>query len=218
MSTRNRTASRRNGAGETKTPGGNAASGARNRGGRGARGGAKRRGRAGDFGPIAFFVSLFIVAVGAIQLVSAFNTYAQDLTHLNSLKREEAALIAQKQELENDISRWDDKNYVAAQARDRLGFVFPGEQSVHVMNPQAVTGEDSAREQDTRKDAETQKQLPWYSELAYAFEQADEPVDDDSDAADAKTSSEGSASSDASGADTKTGGQQDQQQEKGTDQ
>lgn len=218
MSTRNRTASRGNGAGETKTPVRNAANGARGRGGRGARGGAKRRGRAGDFGPIAFFVSLFIVAVGAIQLVSAFNTYAQDLAHLNSLKREEAALIAQKQELENDISRWDDKNYVAAQARDRLGFVFPGEQSVHVMNPQAVTGEDSTEERDTRKDTETQKQLPWYSELAYAFEKADEPVEDDSDAADADTASQGSASSDASGSDAGAENQNQQDQQKGTDQ
>ena len=40
-------------------------------------------------------------------------------------KREEASLIAQKQELENDIKRWDDKAYITAQARERLGFVFP---------------------------------------------------------------------------------------------
>ena len=40
-------------------------------------------------------------------------------TELNGLKREEASLIAQKQELENDIKRWDDK---AAVCR----FVFGG--------------------------------------------------------------------------------------------
>ena len=132
--------------------------------------------RRGNSGPIAFFVSLFIVAVGAIQLVSTFNTYAADLAHLNSLKRQEAALIAQKQELENDISRWDDKNYVAAQARERLGFVFPGETAVRVQNPQAVTGvdADTATDDDTGKDSS--KQLPWYSELSYAFKKADEPL------------------------------------------
>ncbi|MBW3080381.1 FtsB family cell division protein [Bifidobacterium saguinibicoloris] len=139
----------------------------------------KRRRRSGTSGPIAFFISLFIVAVGLIQLVSTFNTYATDLAHLNSLKREEAALVAKKQDLENDISRWDDKNYVAAQARERLGFVFPGEQSVHVLNPQAVTGDaDGAETQDAQdsQNDDTSNQLPWYSELSYAFKKADQPV------------------------------------------
>ena len=62
-------------------------------------------------GPIAFFVSLFIVALGTIQLVSTFHTYALNLAELNGLKREEASLVAKKQELENDIKRWDDKAY-----------------------------------------------------------------------------------------------------------
>ncbi|WP_101621578.1 FtsB family cell division protein [Bifidobacterium parmae] len=137
---------------------------------------AKRNRRSGNSGPIAFFVSLFIIAVGTIQLVSTFNTYAADLAHLNSLKREEAALVAQKQELENDISRWDDKNYVAAQARERLGFVFPGETPVRVQNPQAVTGDGSGTGKKTGDDTDTSKQLPWYSELSYAFKKADEPL------------------------------------------
>lgn len=139
--------------------------------------GSGKRRRSGNSGPIAFFVALFIMGVGAIQLASTFNTYAADLAHLNSLRREEASLIERKHELENDISRWDDKNYVAAQARDRLGFVFPGETAVRVLNPQAVTGEtgDGA---DSSGDGATDasKQLPWYSELSYAFGKADEPL------------------------------------------
>ena len=98
--------------------------------------------------------------------MSTFNSYANDLAHLNSLKRQEAALIAQKKDLENDIARWKDKSYVAAQARERLGFVFPGEQSVHVLNPEAVTGKES--------DESEEQKLPWYSELAYAFKEADQ--------------------------------------------
>lgn len=146
-------------------------------------GAAKQRRRSGTTGPIAFFISLFIVAVGTIQLVSTFNTYAADLAHLNSLKRQEAALVEKKQDLENDISRWDDKNYVAAQARERLGFVFPGEQSVHVLNPQAVTGTESEDSSGTdarqSQQTDTSNQLPWYSELSYAFKKADEPASTD---------------------------------------
>ena len=103
--------------------------------------------------------------MAAIQLVSTFNSYANDLAHLNSLKRQEAALIAQKKDLENDIARWKDKSYVAAQARERLGFV-------HVLNPEAVTGKVS---DESSKNAESEEQkLPWYSELAYAFKEADQ--------------------------------------------
>lgn len=124
-------------------------------------------------GPIVFFIALFIVALGSIQLLSTFYTYAINLSELNGLKREEAALIAQKQELENSIARWNDKAYVAAQAREKLGFVFPGEQVVHVEHPEAVTGSttDSARGDTATGD--DKKALPWYSELAYSFEKAD---------------------------------------------
>lgn len=132
-----------------------------------------KRTRSGASGPIAFFVSLFIVAVGAIQLVATFHDYALDLARLNDLKREEAALIEQKQELENDISRWDDESYVAAQARERLGFVFPGEQSVNVLNPQAVTGEEPDEKNQRHNGTANDKTLPWYTELNYSFEKAD---------------------------------------------
>ena len=101
----------------------------------------KKASKKGSAGPIAFFVAVFIVALGSIQLASTFHTYALNMAELNGLKKQEAALIAQKQELENDIARWDDKAYVTAQARDRLGFVFPGEQAIRVEHPEAVTGE-----------------------------------------------------------------------------
>lgn len=132
-------------------------------------------------GPIAFFVSLFIVALGTIQLVSTFHTYALNLAELNGLKREEASLVAKKQELENDIKRWDDKAYVTAQARERLGFVFPGETAVHVLHPEAVTGDEDSESDSSSSSESNKKVLPWYSELAYSFKKADEPVSQSKD-------------------------------------
>ena len=70
---------------------------------------AAAKARTRSSGPIVFFIALFIVALGSIQLLSTFYTYAIDLSELNGLKRQEAALEAKKQELENDIARWDDK-------------------------------------------------------------------------------------------------------------
>lgn len=140
----------------------------------------------GNAGPISFFIALFIVALGAIQLVSTFYTYALTLSDLNGLKRQEAALETEKQDLENEIKRWDDDAYVTAQARERLGFVFPGEQAVRVLHPEAVTGQADT-EQSTDDDASESQSLPWYEELAYTFEQVDnQDASDGSDVPDAQ--------------------------------
>lgn len=149
-------------------------------------------------GPIAFFVSLFIIALGTIQLVSTFHTYALNLAELNGLKREEASLIAQKQELENDIKRWDDKAYITAQARERLGFVFPGEQAVRVLHPEAVTGSDSESQKTEDSSSSNKKVLPWYSELSYSLKKADEPVNDSESGKSDTSGSSDSSSNDSS--------------------
>ena len=72
----------------------------------------KKPSQRGGAGPVAFFVALFIVALGTIQLASTFHTYALNLAELNGLKKQEAALVAQKRELENDIARWDDLSLI----------------------------------------------------------------------------------------------------------
>ena len=149
-------------------------------------------------GPIAFFVSLFIVALGAIQLVSTFHTYALNLAELNGLKKQEASLIAQKQELENDIARWDDKAYVTAQARDRLGFVFPGEQAIRVQHPEAVTGESTTDTGGGSQDKSQKTSLPWYKEMAYSFKQADQ-ADDKKATANGGTAKDGDQQNESSG-------------------
>lgn len=126
-------------------------------------------------GPVSFFIAVIIVIIGLMQLVSTFHDYALNLSELNGLKKQEATLEAQKQDLENDIARWDDKAFVTAQARERLGFVFPGEVSVRVEHPEAVTGSTTSKSSGTSSAQNEQSTLPWYKELAYAFEQADTP-------------------------------------------
>lgn len=146
-------------------------------------------------GPIAFFIALLIVALGAIQLIATFHTYALNLAELNNLKKQEASLIQQKQDLENNIDRWNDKAYVTAQARERLGFIFPGEQSVRVMHPEAVTGKTSQETQQTTENTQ-EHSLPWYSELAYSFKQADNKSSKPTDQSTNKNQPESHTSSD----------------------
>lgn len=129
-------------------------------------------------GPIAFFLSIILVVIGLIQLVSTFHTYATNLAELNSLRKTQAALIEKNQDLQNDIARWSDNEYVAAQARERLGFVFPGEQAIRVLHPEAVTGDATGQADASESSSHTATSLPWYKELSYAFEQADQKKDD----------------------------------------
>lgn len=128
---------------------------------------------------LSLVVSLLIVLIGSIQLLATVHTYAVNVGELNSLKEQQATLQAKKDDLENDIARWNDKAYVVSQARERLGFVFPGETSVLVLNSESVTGKKSdseAAQNDSDSDASDSvgKSLPWYKELQYSFEQADE--------------------------------------------
>lgn len=139
------------------------------------RGGGDRRTSRRSSGPITFFVAIIIVALGLIQLVSTFHAYAINLSELNGLRNQQAQLVEHKRDLENQIRRWDDKAYVTAQARDRLGFVFPDEEAIRVLHPEAVTGgkdQDQAGSRGVR--APRKNSLPWYQEMAYSFAKADQ--------------------------------------------
>ena len=139
------------------------------------RDGVDRRTSRRSSGPITFFVAVIIVALGLIQLVSTFHAYAINLSELNGLRNQQAQLVEHKRELENQIRRWDDKAYVTAQARDRLGFVFPDEEAIRVLHPEAVTGgkdKDQAGSKGVR--APRRNSLPWYQEMAYSFAKADQ--------------------------------------------
>lgn len=139
------------------------------------RGSGDRRTSRRSSGPITFFVAIIIVALGLIQLVSTFHAYAINLSELNGLRNQQAQLVEHKRDLENQIRRWDDKAYVTAQARDRLGFVFPDEEAIRVLHPEAVTGgkdKDQAGSRGVR--APRKNSLPWYQEMAYSFAKADQ--------------------------------------------
>lgn len=125
-------------------------------------------------------MALFIVALGTIQLASTFHTYALNLAELNGLKKQEAALVAQKRELENDIARWDDKAYVTARPGS-FGIRLPRRTGDSCRASRSGDRQERA-EKGTTYDESPKTALPWYKELAYSFKQADrsDPVKADS--------------------------------------
>nr|WP_223848158.1 septum formation initiator family protein [Bifidobacterium tissieri] len=155
--------------------------------------------------PLTFFIAVIIVILGSIQLLSTFHTYALNLAELNSLRNQEAALVAKKAELENDIKRWDDDAYVTAQARERLGFVFPGERSVRVLHPEAVTGDTATGNDAASTPSDTEQTRPWYKDMFSSFGKADKDTTKSSGDASETPTSPSSDSSDNNGTTGNTG-------------
>lgn len=67
----------------------------------------------------------------------------------------------------NELSRWEDDRFVIAQARERLTFVFPGEQAYRVVDPESVEEPVPAETQGAVEDGAVTSGLvedqPWYS-------------------------------------------------------
>lgn len=126
-------------------------------------------------GPLVFILMVCVVTVGSIECISTVRSYAISLAELHALQREESTLRDQKRALNNNIDRWKDKAYVTAQARDRLGFIFPGEQAVRVEHPEAVTGTVPNEFAQDNNEIKDRPALPWYSDLLYALHKADKP-------------------------------------------
>ena len=72
-------------------------------------------------------ILVMVLAVLAVSYASSLRAYLQQRAHISDLQ----STIAERQEqigdLEREKRRWNDDEFVRAQARERLGYVLPGE-------------------------------------------------------------------------------------------
>jgi len=119
--------------------------------------------------------ALALVAVLAVLGLS----YARSLTLYLSQQHEiEATQAANDErqaridELEDEVTRWSDPDYVRAQARARLGWVMPGEIGYRVIGPDGVViGADTTPVEEPSQ-GETG---PWYEQVWAQVKSADLP-------------------------------------------
>src|SRR5690625_6013579 len=76
------------------------------------------------------------------------------------LEQEDEAAEEREAHLRAELARWEDPAYVAAQARERLAFVMPGETAYKVIDPDFVEPEEPAL-----SDAEVPAGLPALEDL-----------------------------------------------------
>jgi len=78
-------------------------------------------------------VLVLVLAVLMLSYASSLRAYLQQRSHINDLKSSIAERNVAIDALEDEKRRWDDPAYVEQQARERLGYVMPGEKTYIVL-------------------------------------------------------------------------------------
>jgi hypothetical protein len=115
-----------------------------------------------------------VFAVLVISYASSMRAYLQQRDQINDLKQRIVSSKADIAEAEREKRRWRDPAYVEAQARERFGWVLPGETSYQVLdaNGQPLTGDDALTDPATVAPA---KPKAWWGKVYSTVEAADHP-------------------------------------------
>ena len=103
-----------------------------------------------------------VICVLTLTIAGPVRTYFAQRTEMKQLAASEAQLRTQIAELEQQKAKLGDPVFIAAQARERLGFVMPGDVPYQVqLPPGAVTPSD----QPGASSSTTSSNDPWYTAL-----------------------------------------------------
>lgn len=119
-------------------------------------------------------VLVLVVAVLVVSYASSLRAYLDQRSHLADLRAQIAASEDDIAVLEREKRRWDDDAYVEAQARERFGWVMPGETSYQVIGRD---GKPLARTDALPDPGSAPAELPdaWWSKVWGSMEAADHP-------------------------------------------
>ena len=109
-----------------------------------------------------------VVCVLTLTIAGPVRTYFSQRTEMAQLSATEAALRRQIADLEQRKGQLGDPAYIAAQARERLGFVKPGDIPFQVQLPPGA----AAAPQPGAEAGSTAKNEPWYTSLWHTIADA----------------------------------------------
>jgi cell division protein FtsB len=119
-------------------------------------------------------VLVLVLAVLTVSYASSLRAYLEQRGHINDLKTQIAQHEANIDSLETEKDRWEDPGYVAKQARERLGYVMPGEKTYLVLGEDGKPLEPASQLQDPSTVIST-TQTPWWSDGWASVELAGNP-------------------------------------------
>jgi cell division protein FtsB len=109
-----------------------------------------------------------VICVLTLTIAGPVRTYFAQRTEMNQLAASEAALRRQIADLEQKKVKLGDPAYIAAQARERLGFVKPGDIPFQVQLPSNA----AASPQPGTETAKPASSQPWYTSLWHTIADA----------------------------------------------
>lgn len=116
-----------------------------------------------------------VVILLALSFVTSLRVYIVQTGDLALARQQIEERTAQVATLQSELDRWSDDSYVKAQARDRLGWVFPGEVGYRVIGRDGEVVAGTSEIQGIGTDAAGATET-WWERLAGSIEAADQPV------------------------------------------
>lgn len=107
-------------------------------------------------------LAVVMIAI-TVMLAPTVKIYVDKSAEIAALEADIAARKAEQNGLKQQVSRWQDPNYVKQQARDRINMVMPGETSYWVFGSDEPAGTSSG--QAGAGSAEDPANLPWVDAL-----------------------------------------------------
>lgn len=121
-------------------------------------------------------ILVLVLAVLTVSYASSMRAYLEQRAHLEALDTQIAQSEADIEALEREKERWEDPAFVRAQARERFGWVLPGEIGFQVIdeNGEALDHEDSLPDVEVETEEEPP---PWWQTAWDSVEAAGNPED-----------------------------------------
>jgi cell division protein FtsB len=119
-------------------------------------------------------VLVLVVAVLVVSFASSLKAYLQQRDHIDALRAQIAQRTQTIDELGVEKERWKDPAYVATQARERFGYVMPGETSYVALdaNGNRIQAESTLSSPD---EVESRKPKAWWEDAWASVELAGDP-------------------------------------------
>jgi hypothetical protein len=116
-----------------------------------------------------------VLLILTISYATSLRIYFAQAHEIASTKAEIAERQQRIRELQGELARWDDEAYVRTQARERLGWVVPGETGYTVVDADGKPLGGGAKI-SAEAAPEEQSQDTWWSKLWGSVEAADQPA------------------------------------------
>ncbi|MGO4956582.1 FtsB family cell division protein [Luteococcus sp. Sow4_B9] len=121
-------------------------------------------------------VLLVVCAILLLSYASSLRVYLRQERELAVAQQLIAERTAANAELGDEIKRWQDEDFVKAQARQRLGWVVPGEVGYRVVDANGKPLDSTISIQTTSTIPQGEHGTAWWDRLSGSVSAADEPL------------------------------------------